>query len=851
MAPADGYSDNLRSNASTIGKSVVSTAAAAALVASVVPLSPSNVAVAGSRAATDSGDLSNAIQQETKSLLEMLEDEISEAETAVSEAKAVVDAKAIEKQTASTERDEAQATYNTAQAKVDEISSTITEAEGTLAEAVSAAQETIKEIQDQAQEAYDNAKEALTEAEQKYTDALEVQKQAQGTYNEARDAYYGALGVEDSDALIAAEDALEEAQAAVNETQTAYDDAVAAYDTAQANYDAAVSEQSTAETALNEVSATLSNAESTLSNAQSAYDTVSANTEATEDEIAAAAAALSDAQAAYDSASAAYSEAEATYNTKSDAVSEAQSELEAAQSTKDDAEAALNTAQQALEDAQDAYDAAGGDTLDEFDELYAALEEAEANLTEANTALEEAETALAEAQTALEEAQALVDSGVIDYDTEYAKGVAGFWAWIGEDEIAKLIEDIPNGSFGDNAASDANNDEYDLTSTAVAGNLDNFSTALDIIEMCNKYRDRVGLDELEISAYLMALSIAATDWYDNWSASDDDASKHQILEDVFSDSSLSSVSENIESNSSYTNGDLDDFDYWIGVEAAFTSWYNEWAEIFDTAVWELYGVAVAGADVYNFYYSHEDEIKDWLIEHDYISTDPYTNDPYSIEDYLNIINPNFKYTGAGCSINYGETLIDGEVFRGGSGVYDQIFIEDSSQLIGGTYKVSELRDLYNQYLEYISSGSTVDAETAAEMLEEAQAAYATAESEYNAAAAKQSEAQTAYDEAKAAYDSAVAALNTEPTVYAQIALLSTDADDDIPPFGIRSGMPGLISTVPTRPLTTSKMNMTRLQKILMMLNIVSSLLMTSTPKRFMTMVVLMMNTRTLVSSILL
>ncbi|MCD8148554.1 MAG: CAP domain-containing protein [Clostridiales bacterium] len=390
---------------------------------------------------------------------------------------------------------------------------------------------------------------------------------------------------------------------------------------------------------------------------------------------------LEDAEEAYESALTDLEEAQEALDAAEEELETAASDMEAAQAAVDDAQAAVDDAQEAVDAAQDAVDAAEAD-------------------------VDSAKAAQEEAQEAYDSAEEL-----------YARGAFGFFEYVGADEAIDVLENATYASYT------VEGDSQDATS------LDNMLAAIDWLRECNDLRTENGLDELEVTYQLIAISMSNL----NYSASE------------YGHSYQYNVGENLA---------------W-GYSDPFDGWYDKEKEVFDAAV-------EAGSYDGTEFDSDTLAMLQTVVENGSISnSDLYSlSSSYStfcskVGHYLNIINSTYALSGTAVS-QYGNYSVS----------YGQVFYFSGSTY-GTAMTVDEYEEILNDYVNSISLDSLAadleDAEDAvAEAeevlqyakadLEDAEADLEDAEELLAVAEADLEAASEAYEEAEAAAASAEAKL---------------------------------------------------------------------------------------------
>jgi len=393
-----------------------------------------------------------------------------------------------------------------------------------------------------------------------------------------------------------------------------------------------------------------------------------------------------------------------------------------------------------LEDAEDAYESAVADLT----EAQEALDAAEEELETAAAAMEEAQAAVEEAQAAVEEAQAAVDAAEADvasakeaqeeaqeaYDSAeelYATGAFGFFEYVGADEAIDVLENATYASYTEEGNS------QDATS------LDNMLAAIDWIRECNELRAANGLDELEVTYQLIAISMSNL----NYSASNYNHSKQY------------SVGENLA---------------W-GYSDPFDGWYDSEKVIFDAAV-------EAGSYDGTEFDSDTLAMLQEVAESGAISNSDLNSlaSSYSafyseVGHYLNIINSSYALSGTAVS-QYGKYSVS----------YGQVFYFNYSTY-GTAMTVDEYEEILNDYVDSINLDSmAADLEDAEGAVAEAEAAMEEAQAELEEAEELLAEAEADLEDASEAYEEAAAAVTSAEAKLEEASEAVSDAEEELEKF---------------------------------------------------------------------
>ena len=512
------------------------------------------------------------------------------------------------------------------------------------------ADSTIKEEESKEQKAVDDNQKGLDENTQKLSN-LEKQKeelvQKQKDLENAKAEYQKVLDKAKADAGSVSEEDYNQAKANADAAQKAYDQAKADLDAKQAekdkqttDYNKAVTDETTAKKELDELTAkqselekNLAAAQATQKEAQDAYDLITSGEQgekykeavkSLEDAKTALEAAnqkVQDAIAARDAASARIAELNqaltkaqselasitSQQNTLDQAVKDAQTKLDAAQAT-------LTEKQKALTKAQSDYDAHVKANKDLYDDLA----KVQAELDAAQKTYEEKKAAY-EAALATDDAQ--LKEKASEKNAEYDKGYAGFIEWL-QKETGKDFSAALNA---------VNRDGHtDASLTEDAATLKHVKMSLLYLKYYNSMRKSLGLSELKVSPYAMAVAINNV----NTTRTQHLSTHTGYLPIGGSDNVNEEIQEGGE-NLMTSYGDPTSANY---AKNAFECWYTEEKGLYDSGVrdysqvghylniinpkWTVTGASFATAAIQNFGYT--------------LSNDP--SNAYSVEDFEKLLD---------------------------------------------------------------------------------------------------------------------------------------------------------------------------------------------------------------------
>lgn len=215
-----------------------------------------------------------------------------------------------------------------------------------------------------------------------------------------------------------------------------------------------------------------------------------------------------------------------------------------------------------------------------------------------------------------------------DYD--YADGSAGFFRYIGADAAAAVLEKAPSGSAAGKYYQEAVDN---IESTQSPFNLDAMMTSLEIVEDCNALRQRESdCGDLLIDPYLMALSQLCTAW----------ASHVYSDPAVDSDSHAASGELGINGENLAWNG--------VSVDHAFVQWYDEEKSLYYSS--ECDGLRNRIAELMEkrtdtTVYGTPVQTYGNFNNAVYAASAEYPEQFGMVGHYLNVINPQYSFTGAG------------------------------------------------------------------------------------------------------------------------------------------------------------------------------------------------------------
>lgn len=247
--------------------------------------------------------------------------------------------------------------------------------------------------------------------------------------------------------------------------------------------------------------------------------------------------------------------------------------------------------------------------------------------------------------SASEEQEAIARASVADIGEDaWEQGSLGFFEWIGATNAAELIKDSPNesvvGSYQDLS---------DLAAEDSAFNLDNMKKSLSIMEECNDLREKDGLDALQVDPWL----VAAGQIDANYSAGRYEQSR------VLAHAQVYNMGENLAIGGS-----------------PFVLWYDN-----EKAIWESDKCTQARADYVDFLELYGVNALSQLHK-------KYPDVFPDVGHYLNIVYPQYQYTGAGYVGSLSQQSFGFRLQSGSTG-----------------YSVDEFISLFNQYYAVASQGA--------------------------------------------------------------------------------------------------------------------------------------------------
>ena len=313
-------------------------------------------------------------------------------------------------------------------------------------------------------------------------------------------------------------------------------------------------------------------------------------------------------------------------------------------------------------------------------------------------------------------------------------------------------------------------------------NLDNMKLSLEILKQLNDLRHQDGLNTLKVDTNLMAMSQVATAWAQHYNSSGyGDTGSGVTSSTVHNVSNDNDFGENAAWNS--TNG-VD------GVTGAMAQWYTNEKAIYDS------DAAKGFRDYLQKLYTGEITSSittkgNWNNCVYVAGKNPaYTDIYHKTGHYLNIINPQYEYMGAGYALSTDYTVWN---------TYEQSFDFSAT---GKTYTVDAFVDAFNAYYDKVMSSTGTDLSKLESAMNEAQANYDYAveqrdnertqrqealekrkaaekvmeenEDVYNSAIETIKPYQEAYDNANAAYQTALDEYNKAD---GKLSDLQKDVDD--------------------------------------------------------------------------
>ena len=528
---------------------------------------------------------------------------------------------------------------------------------------------TISENEAEEQKAVDENQKGFDDNSKKLDD-LQKQKeeltQKQNDLQKAQENYQKALEVAKENAGPISEEDYNTAKTNLDAAQQAYDTAKADLDAKltekeqqTANYNQAVSDEATAKSELDGLTAKQSELEKALTEAQTAqkeaqdaYDLITTGEQG--EKYKEAVKSLDEAKAALENANQKVQEATAARDAANGRIAELnqtlaqkQSELASiasqqqaldqavtdAQNKLNDAQNILNEKQQALTKAQADYDA----HIKAHQDLYDDLAKVQAELAAAQKDYEQKKAAY---DAALATDDPDLKAKASEKNAEYDKGYAGFITWLqqktGKDFSAALKA--------------VNRDEHtDATKEEDAATLQHVKDALLYLKYYNNMRKSLGLNELKVSPYAMAVAINNV----NTTRTQHLSTHTGYLPIGGSDDvneEIQEGGENLIPSYGYVDSAND-------VGTTFHIWYDAEKKDYDAGArtgvghylniinpkWTVTGASFAGAGIQNFGYT--------------ISKDPsnaFTVDEFEnlLDEYWNGIAPEkLKYYGINLAIN--------------------------------------------------------------------------------------------------------------------------------------------------------------------------------------------------------
>lgn len=599
----------------------------------------------------------------------------------------------------------------------------------------------------------------LVEAKAHLEGLKKAQQDAEATLSSAQTAYDAALaaanagGASDSSLssakgdVDAAQAALDAAKETLKQASDAHASATSALATAQSELasanqalDAAVTEKANAASAL-------AAAQAKLDDAQAAYDTVASGVsgpalEAAKQEVAAAQAKVDQAKATLSSAESDVSDAKARIAVAEGDVSAANEGVAQAEQAVKDAEQAVAQLTSARDDAKGKLDAANDAVTDAMGDKA----DADAAVVAAQTALDAAKQEVADAQKALEVASA-----------DVATKQAALDALNGEDltNLATAIGFFESENWTDalailNAPKDSVAEYTHIGQAADATSIDNVRRAVEIVKRCNELRAAIGLNELLISPYYMAVSMLQT----NASAT------------LMGHTSAYVKAENL----AWGYNDRD----------SFNGWYDAEKKVWDDAI-------ASGYYTYNnVQYELDASIRALDVSHGVSNNVLYYTiskvDPIFcslVGHYLNVINSSYVVTGAAANRYGSYRSTTGQVFNTGRYGDEMTVAEFEAKLTAYLEKVTA-RDQIVQDAEDALLAAKETEQTATQTVADKQASQSAKQVALADAQAAQTQKQATLDAAKTAqqaaqkaYDDAQAALDADTGVSEAAAALQT------------------------------------------------------------------------------
>lgn len=285
----------------------------------------------------------------------------------------------------------------------------------------------------------------------------------------------------------------------------------------------------------------------------------------------------------------------ADQNTLDQAVKDAQTKLDAAQAT-------LTEKQKALTKAQSDYDA----HVKAHQDLYDDLAKTQAELDAAQKVYEEKKAAY---EAALATDDATLKEKASEKNAEYDKGYAGFIEWL-QKKTGKDYSDALNAVNGDG--------HTDATKEEDAATLQHVKDALLYLKYYNEMRKSLGLNELKVSPYAMAVAINNVN-----TTRTQHLGTHTGYLPIGGSDNIQGGGENLipsYGNMSSANNAKNMFEIWYENEKALYdsgvqdfSKVGHYLNIVDPG-WTVTGAAVAGPAIQNFGSTLSDPVNSYSVE---------------------------------------------------------------------------------------------------------------------------------------------------------------------------------------------------------------------------------------------
>ena len=478
--------------------------------------------------------------------------------------------------------------------------------------------------------------------------------------------------------------------------------------------------------AVSQITTSSAKAPQELQDAQNNYDKASEDLEASQRNLDEKKAKVTDAESALKAAESELNKAEATYADEKKELEEAEAAKQTASDELKKAEADVTQAEKKLEKSKSDLE----DKKSEKETTEKSLEEANSKVEANKTAAAQAKEKVDSAKKALDQALTARDAAQADFnqksenlknaqdalakakqenkkdDSAIAKGSQGFFESNGSTYAANIVKNPE-------ATSGLSDSHTDVGNSNDATSLENMKKAIERMAKINELRVSVGLPELKVYDSLVAVSQVQTNY--------------------------GSVEMNHAGNCGSTFAVGENLSW--GYSDPFAGWYTQEKDAFDAFYKAKTGssTTITGAEAYN-----------WAQKN-------YTGSYSEIGHYMNIINPNYTYTGFAYNTkNTRYRVCDGQTFTSS---YDSIL-----KTSGDT--VYSFSDYSKRFMTYYNKVNGVIDSSLSENVTQAQGEV---EASQNALSAK-----------KQVYDTKNADYNKENDAYksASEALAASEAEAD-------------------------------------------------------------------------